>query len=500
MLQSGIIIIKSISYLVLAMAKIRTPKETFTNQAIRDVVRQFPSLDCLSPSEREELYNREQRLVEFESKSRISTQVVDYVARWLSARPEFHERDLLDFSGSTQRKYFFRDSWEGSSLIAVKEGEMPVSEGFRMLLCHADSPCLRIKPRPIKLEWGPDLIYNYLGVRLSAVAHGGISVHNWVGQQVKIVGYTDGKNSKRVETDIPGVVGDYSAHADYREEEEDRRFPPERSLEIITGFESVKKAIERLGFSSIDDFSQARLYAVPTNEPQLIDDDSWRLLVGYGHDDRVGVFSAVDALIKTRNPLYTSIVWITGTEESGDNPPAGAGGHMLDLVLDHVLEKERRRKKNKFSITEAERRTMFLGSSMLIADVEISPYGHDESSMDAQSAAKIGLGVAISSDERYSSHSAFVGGLRRLALQGEKRGRHLCHQMCGEFLSQDKEDVAYHNLEGKERLYGRIGSWAWVGPPCASAHSHNEIICPADEFWTSRFYRRFLENRRGIES
>jgi aspartyl aminopeptidase len=405
--------------------KIKIPRETHTNFLLDDVVREYPALDCLTGGEREDLYRRIERLVDFEKNARTPIQVVDYIAKWLAGRPEFEERDIADSTKSTKKKYFFRDRWEGASMVIVKEGQLPLEHGFRLLLSHSDAPCLRVKPRPIRLDWQPNEMYNYPGIRLSAVPHGGISVHQWVGQQVHLIGHSRDRHNNKITIELPGVVGDYSAHADYRKEDEDNPFSPERSLEIITGHGSKRQILDRMGFSSQDDFSFAKLYGVPTNRPLLIDEDSWRLLVAYGHDDRVSDFSAVDAIIKARKPDVTSIVWITGSEETGDNPPSGVGGSFLDQVLDHMIEKQRRRTPRRKQIHIDHRKIMYT-SSMIIADVDIAPFGPDAENMDAESAPKIGLGTAINTDEDSASDTAFSRGMKNLAVWGATKIKKIC--------------------------------------------------------------------------
>ncbi len=472
--------------------KTKVPSQTFTNAILDGATREFPSLECLSNTEREELFRRVPNLIDFESQARTPVQVIDYLVNRLSSRPGFEGKiGVEDFTKPTKRKYFFRDTWDGGSMMIVKEGKRPITDGFHMLLAHSDTPCLRIKPRPIRLEWNPEQAYNFLGVRLSAAAHGGISVHQWLGQQVRILGYRNGHNGKREPIDVPAVVGDFSAHTDYRKEDE-TQFPLDKSLEVITGHSNVRETLQTFGLESIDDFAELRLYAVPTGNPLLIDQDSWRLLVGYGHDDRAGTFSAVDAIIKARDPEYTSIVWVTDREESGDDAPSGAAGSLFDLVLDHLFEKERK-KRHRSHISERERRLALSKSYVLVTDMDVAPYGPDADNMDAESAPKIGLGTAIATETEFTSSSSFVSDLRSLARARSARDQNICHQMCGFFYSQDREDLWSHQGSGKDMLFNRIGNWGWVSIPCASMHSHNEVICPADELWTSRFYRRFLE-------
>jgi len=480
------------------MRKKKIPLGTFDDRELFNVKRSYPSLECLTTKQQKELESRVRKLIDFESKARVSFQVTDYVSKRLSGKAGFVEKNILDNCNGKKEKYFFKDPWESSSMIIVKEGEKPITEGFHLIVSHGDSPCLHVKPKPLRIEWDPDEIYNYLGVRFSAIGQGGISNHQWVGQQVNVVGYFLDKGKEKRKIEFPGVVGDFSGHIDYRTEENVKEaFPSEQSLEIIVGHTGFKDTLERLNLKCEDDLAQTRLWAVPVNEPLLIDEYKWNLLVGYGHDNKTGVFSAVNAIINTKKPKYTSMVWITDKEESGDTSPSGAEGPFLDLVVEYLVEKEEVKRGK--SVSERERKSLYLKSSVIIGDVNIAPYGPDAENMDYFSSAKIGFGAVIArEDGSWGSHPNLIRKIREIVNHGKNNGGNICHQICGEFYDQDKEDLKFtDSLRGY--LIPKGVPFVWVGVPCASSHSHNEIICPADEYWTSKLYQRFFESNIGIE-
>jgi len=474
----------------------QVPIETFDNQVLYDTRRNYPSLDCLTKEQLSAVDNRIRRLMDLENNAKTSFQVIDYISKWISGRLSFKEKNIsMLYDDLKKKKYFFKDPWERASMIIIKEGTNPLTEGFNMIVAHSDSPCLRVKPRPVKIEWAQDEVYNHLGVRLSAIPHGGISPHQWVGQQVNLIGYTVGKDGKRIDIKepIPGVVGDCSAHVDYRSDEQvNEAFAPEKSLEIITGHSDVRETLSRLDLSNLDDFAQTKLYAVPTNNALAIDEYNWRLLVAYGHDDRACVFSAVDALVRARNLKYTGIIWITDGEETGENAPSGAKGPFLDSVLDYVLEEQV--KKYGLNVSDRDRRLMLQRSSLIFGDVDIAPYGYDAENMDVKGAPKLGFGVYIASDASQVSNPNFIRKLRNLALFGQGKNQNICHQISGIGYDQDREEVWHYDAGGKEGLVSKIGQWSWAGIPCASVHSHNEIICPGDELAAFKFYKRFFES------
>jgi len=471
----------------------KIPTETHDNWVLMDAKRDYPSLECLGKETVAQLEGRVRKLMAFEEEGKVPYRAVEAVEKWITGASHFEKRGINNGpDGSKKRKIYFVDQWEGNSMIIVKEGREPITEGFHLIMTHSDTPHVRIKPRGARLEWSQDRVYHYLGLRLSGIIRGGLSVHHWLGHQVDIIGYISTKQGKRG-IQFPGVIGDFSGHVDTRESEEVRdAFKKETLVEVITGHGSVAEFLKRLELNSLDELSQASLYAVPRNSVLPIDEYNWRLLAGYGHDDKACTFSAVDALIHARNPKYTSIVWITDREEVGDTSPGGAEGNLFDGVIDYLVDKQA--EKTSTEINERQIRRLLRRSSVLIGDVDIAPYGPDWEKMDAESAPKVGFGAYISGDELESSPPSFVRCLRELALRGKGKGQNLCHQISGTFYSQDDFDLWMSGSSGKDRLLSRVGQYAWVGIPCASAHTHNEIICPADEYWTCRLYRRFLES------
>jgi aspartyl aminopeptidase len=473
------------------------PKETFDNDRLANTERQFPSLDCLTPNELEGLTKRINNLVHFETNCKTPSLVKDYVISELT-KGKFESVDINDNEFRKKKKYFFIDPWAGNSIIAVKEGKLPITEGLNLIACHSDSPCLRIKPRPVQLEWDPDLMHNFLGIRLSAVPHGGILYHHWVGQQVKIHGYHVNSKGEKRHIEFPGVVADTSAHIEQRQEETVKdAFPPNTSLEIVIGQSSIKEVLSRFEFDSLDQFGESKFLAVPTNEPLAIDEYTWRLICGYGHDDKLGVFSSLDALRKARDPKYASLLYITDNEEVGDVPPSGLQGSFFDLVLDFLIAKQEKNDKNEFK--KREKNLILHKSSLIYADVNIAPYGHDQENLDMFNSPKIGYGVGISTDDAELSHPHFFSKLRALCQRGTNRGQNICFQNTGNIYHQDKIEVWWHDVKNSQSLINKFGQWATaVGVPVTSMHSFNEIMCPGDEYWASKLYRRFYESNTPI--
>jgi len=473
------------------MAKMKVPKGTFEIASLLDERRKFPSLECLTAEQIKEVRNRVTNLRSFHSKAKLAYQTVNYFGDWIAERG-FKERDLFDDSPITEKKFFYKDPWQGSSMIIVNQGKKPLTEGFRLIVSHADSPCLRVKPRPIHMEEkSSEDIYNYLGVRLSTIPHGGIITSNWVGQQVKIMGYTLDKNRKRREITFPGFVGINSVHVESEGTQDLRETSPEASLEIITGYAGIRKFLKTLNLDNLDDFAASRLWAVPTNEMELLDESSMNLLVGYGHDNRTTTFSAVDSIARIQNPEYASIVWVVDNEEIFDPAPSGSRGNGLEMIIDKMLESQEKKEGRKISVNE--KNMLYVKSKMITGDVTFAPYGPDAPVSDYRSAAKIGLGTVIEGGDIQGYNPLFIRDLIGLTKQLTKKKPRLCHQVTGQFYDQDMVSL-WFSPEDQSSFPKKGVSNSWVAIPCACLHSAVEAICPGDEYATSELYRRFFES------
>ncbi|MCL5018312.1 MAG: hypothetical protein M1416_00905 [Candidatus Pacearchaeota archaeon] len=474
------------------MRKIEVPKGTFENSLNLDSVRHFPSIECLDKEQKKELKKRIDDIIDFHSKSKLAYQAVNFSAEWLLDNG-FEERDLFDDSIQESKKYFYRDPWKKSSLIAVHEGKKAITEGFHLINSHADSPCLKVKPRPLRIETDEDKLYDTLGIKLSTIPHGGIVVPYWIGQPVEIIGYTIDKNNSRREINFKGVIGVNSAHVDISEYEDvTTAFSPEKSLEIIIGYSDKKSFLKHLKFESIDDFANTHLWAVPVNKMFTIDDCNQNLLVGYGHDDRTSVFSTIDALIKTKNPEYSAIAWISDNEEIFDPAPVGTEGPLFYMFLENFLNRQEKIEQRK--ISDLEKYKLYTNSKMIVGDVSVASYGHDFEEMDSKSSAKIGLGAVIEGGDIQGNDPHFVRYLRNL-VSNKNSEKGICHQICGQFYHQDMMELWGSNESDHKRLVSKGIPEIWVGMPCASLHSPVEIICPGDEYATSELYRRFFESK-----
>jgi aspartyl aminopeptidase len=476
------------------MVKTSVPKGTFENSIILDERRAFPSMECLTQKQLEAVKKRIVKLTDFHSKAKLSFQAVDYFGN-LASESGFEERNCDDDSPFRRNKLFYKDPWQQSSMILVNKGIRPITEGFRVVVAHVDAPCLRVKPRPLRIEEkDTEKYYSYLGIRLSTIPHGGVLNSNWMGKSVKVMGYTINKDRTRRNISFPGFIGINSVHVESDDTQSMREYYAEKTLEVITGYAGVKDLLKKLHFQSMDDFVNSRLWAVPTNEMQTFNEEFPNLLVGYGHDNRTTTFSAVDAIIRTKLQQYTSFVWLNDNEEIFDPAPAGTRGNFLEVILEKLIEEQEGREHRK--LLDSEKSALFRKSRLIIGDTTFAPYGPDAGEKtDYKSASKIGMGAVIEGGDIQGYNPVFLRDLRNLTDGIPQKKARICHQITGDFYNQD-EVPAWYTRENPAFPFADKGlSGCWVAIPCGCLHSSTEVICPGDEYAASELYKRFFESK-----
>jgi len=401
-------------------------------------------------------------------------------------KKRFFRRELHTPNNAPRNKrLYFRDAHSGGSLIAVRQGSQPLTEGIQLVATHSDSPCLRLKSQPVRLNTDAMENFSYLGIRLATVPHGGICVHQWPGTNVKVVGlYWPTSQGKPREIELEAIVAESSAHLRDRSSPDDIEgfTSPDRALEIVTSYTSVPELLKGLHFTSIDDFATSQLFAVPTNNTMYLPGE--RLLAGYGHDARSSLNASLQAFLGAEGMDHTIMLYISGNEEVGDPTPLGNKGPFLDNVLEYLFSNE--------SLTSRQRSIALQRSTVVYTDVDTAPGGQeDPGDYDFENAPRVGFGAQIDAWTDYTTSPAMVRALKELAMQGKSRNNHLTHQVRGNSGNQNRTDLWFNTQDwGTLAKFGGIGG---IRIPCVATHGHNEIISLADMYAAYMLTKRFYE-------
>ena len=443
---------------------------------ISQLIRKHPSLEVLAPNQKKRVERYANEYMGFLSGIRIPNDVTDEVIGMIE------EHKFLN------GKNFAVIGEDSSSFALVKFGTRPVKSGLRIIYAHTDSPCLKLKVKPQKFEWDIDTRDHHLGVEISAFAYGGIHVHQWTGQDVEVCGYII-KNGRRKSISFPAHIDETSPHTDKRKEENigfNDAHKEDESLNLISGHPSKKSLLKDLGFDGEEDFARSRLYAVKNVEPKSL---RGYYITGYGHDDRVGVFAAVKALLESK-PVYTTLFIGFDKEEVGSRGVGGAKGPFFEDVINQTLQKGMGKSLEDLTIgiiSEIYRKSIAIN-----ADVDVGSTDKEIITADSYNIGKLGYGFFVSATDGY-----FEGDQQSIKLIDKimtilKRKRVLIQTVGCPVPSDDAEGLISMNEFIAERGIETIN----CGIPVGSLHSSSEVMHVGDLYHAIKGYKAIIEDNR----
>jgi len=246
---------------------------------------------------------------------------------------------------------------KGKTVFIARKGKRPLSEGFRLIGAHADSPRLDLKQRPLYEECHV--------VKAKTHYYGGIRKHQWLARPLTLhgaVAKTDGSVVEVVIGENPAdpvfSVSDLLPHLAHRQTEQkvEDAFEAEK-LNVILGHAPLdakkadKKAAndtpskvkakvlallhERYGITESDLYS-AELAAVPAGPARFVGLDG-SMIGGYGQDDGLCVFTALEAMLAAPASEHAQIVLFWDKEEIGSEGATGARSKFFEYCLQDLV-------------------------------------------------------------------------------------------------------------------------------------------------------------------
>ena len=312
-----------------------------------------------SPEDRAAMRALADRYIAFLTACKTERETVHYVRKVLT-EAGFAESTTGIFAGDA----VFRVLKDKTMFIARK-GKKPLSEGFRLVGAHCDTPRIDLKQRPLYQDCGV--------AQLKTHYYGGIRKHQWLARPLALHGVVAKKDGTVVTVTIgedPGdpvfAIPDLLPHLAYRQVEKklSEAFEAEK-LNILIGHspadapapaedaeadknaaknngnEAIKTKVlallyEKYGIEEADLFS-AELQAVPAGAARPVGLDG-ALIGGYGQDDRVCVYTALSALLDAPEPEHTQIVLFWDKEEIGSEGSTGAKSRFFEYCLEDLID------------------------------------------------------------------------------------------------------------------------------------------------------------------
>ncbi len=436
------------------------------------------------------------RYLEFLSQCKTERETIAYVRRRLE-KAGFAE-------GAGKDKALFH--LHGKTLFAARKGKASLAKGLRLICAHADAPRLDLKQRPLQEQ-------AHVG-QAKTHYYGGIRKYQWLARPLAVHGVIVRENGET----LPVILGedagepvftiaDLLPHLAQGQAELPiaKAFEGEK-LNLIFGHkplegkspsgrnkdkndapkEPVKAHIlallhKKYGITEEDLYS-AELQAVPAGPARWVGLDS-SLIGGYGQDDRINVFIALEALLDTGKnaSAHTRCVMFWDKEEIGSEGSTGAKSRFFEYCVQDLLAAWE--PKTRFS-------TVMLATKGISADVHAAVDPDWQDLHEKLNAAYIGHGPCFckftghrGKYEANDAHPEYVGWLR-----GVLNAKSIPWQMAelGKVDGGGGGTVAMHLA-----AYGM--DIIDCGPAILSMHSPFELSSKADIYATFLAFSAFLQ-------
>ncbi len=417
------------------------------------------------------------------------------------------ERETVDYALKLLAEHGFKEgihqdsvvvAFRQKALFVMKKGRLPLSQGIHLISAHTDTPRLDFKQRPFIEQAGVSQAKTHY--------YGGIRKYQWLARPLALHGVVvraDGSSVNVVigeDMDDPVfTIADLLPHLAQKHVTQtiSEGFDAEK-LNIILAHspkigeknkdkekEAVKAQVlhilhEKYNISE-EDFISAELQAVPAGPARFVGLDK-SIVGGYGQDDRICCFAALEAFINADKPEHCTALILWDKEEIGSDGATGASSRFLQYCLEDCREAWEK---------DAKLGHILLQTKALSADVTAAldpdwPEVHEK-----QNAALLGYGPCFSkftgSRGKYGASDAdaeLVGYMRGLL-----NAKNIPWQMaeCGKV-----------DLGGGGTVALFLAAYGMqvidCGPAVLSMHSPFELSSCADLWATVEAYTTFLKS------
>jgi aspartyl aminopeptidase len=399
----------------------------------------------------------------------------------------------------SRNKQIFVNRHAGAAVVV--KGARPISDGIRLIISHVDSPRLDLKQVPLFEDGDSNL------AMLETHYYGGIKKFHWLTIPLALHGVVVKKDGSKINLSIgekPGdpvfCVPDLLPHLSHEVQDTKklRDAIQGESLDIAignrpfkdnedddkknNGNSNLKKMVlqhlhDEYGLIE-EDFVSADIEAIPAYQPRDIGFDR-ALIGGYGQDDRVCVYTSLQAILDMDQPSYTSVALFVDKEEIGSegNTSAQAMTFLRSVLkqIDSNIDVD----------------TVMMKTKVISADVDAAVTPNYKQVFELKNASSVGNGVAMSKytghGGKYSANEApaeYVGEIRSMLNNTNVPWQ------TGELGKVDKGGGGT-----VAKYFSRMGmSVIDLGPPVLSMHSPFEITSKLDVYAAYLAYKSFFSS------
>lgn len=411
------------------------------------------------------------------------------VAAWVEKLAQANGFQKFDEFGDTlepgEKVYYMN---RGKAVILCVKGKRSIKDGVRISAAHIDSPRLDLKQCPVYEQEGLGFFKTHY--------YGGIKKYQWTAIPLSLHGrickndgtFVDvrlGEEQGEPKFCITDILPHLGAEQMTRKANE---LVKGEELNVVIGSRPFKddEESERIKLNLLSllyekygiverDFLSAELELVPAFTVDDIGFDR-SLIGGYGHDDRVCSYPALQAILNIDDaPEYTAITVLTDKEETGSDGNTGLNSSYLKYFIEDLARLE-----------GYEGRDVLRNSKCLSADVNAAYDPTWSSVFEKNNASFINNGVCV---------TKFTGA----------RGKSETSDASAEFCSWvktllDENGVLWQTGELGKVDGGGGGTVAMyianmdvdtidVGVPVLSMHSPYELVAKIDVYMA---YKAFL--------
>lgn len=379
---------------------------------------------------------------------------------------------------------------QNKAMAMLTVGTRPISEGLRIICAHIDSPRLDVRPNPVSSDG--DL------VRFRTHYYGGIKKYQWVTQPLALHGRAIRAGGEALDFSLGEApdepvfyISDLPKHLSSEQVKKpmgDGISGEDLNALAGSGIEAQLLTLlkERYRLTPRE-LATAELTFVPAGQARDVGFDG-SLISAYGQDDKICAYGALQALLQTTSPVYTSLVIFADKEEVGSVGATGMNTRMLENFAAQLLSRLG-------GCSESILRQALEHSAFISADVIAGFDSNYPSAFEADNSARLGHGPVLikytGQNGKKGSNAAGAEFLAALRDMFDDAG--VCWQM-GEMGKIDLGGGG--TIAPFAAQYGM--SCVDCGPALLSMHAPYELTSKADAYETYRAYYAFLESRRSI--
>jgi aspartyl aminopeptidase len=244
--------------------------------------------------------------------------------------------------------------YEDRTIMAAVIGTEKISKaGLKVVGGHTDAPRLDLKPKPLYEKGG----YVYFDCHI----YGGIKKYQWLVLPLALYGTVVRKDGSKVQIAIGDnegdpifMISDILPHLGKDQEKKTvAEFFPAEDLDVVAwttqGDDKKKKSSKNLLVEYLkktykideEDLLSSELEIVPAGMPREVGFDR-ALIAGYGHDDRVCSFAALQALVDVADmkkpPRITASMLMCDKEEVGSMGATGMQSSFFENTVAEMIE------------------------------------------------------------------------------------------------------------------------------------------------------------------